>query len=66
MKEMYAVVDRYHEGKNLIIAVCKTYESAEKFIQERAAAEKKAGNNYDFDIVKAKIEIKTKREVHNG
>lgn len=43
MKEMYAVVDRYHEGKNLIIAVCKTYESAENLYKSAQRQRKKPG-----------------------
>lgn len=56
MKKMYAVVDNYNEGKFPIIAVCKTYERAEKFTLERVEEEEKAGNNYNFDIMEMEVE----------
>lgn len=34
-KTIHAVLDNYHEGIFPVIAICKTRESAEKFVDEK-------------------------------
>lgn len=57
-KKRYAVVDNYHEGTFPVIAVCKTYEAAEKYIAEKIKHDRAVCNCYDYDIAEFEIEDK--------
>ncbi len=62
-KKRYAVIDNYHEGAFPVIAVCKTHETAEEYIEEKIKHDRTVGNYYDYDIVEFEIEDK---EAENG
>ena len=55
-KTIHAVLDNYHEGIFPVIAICKTRESAEKFVDEKITADKRKGNNFDYDIIEIEVE----------
>ncbi len=55
-KKRYAVIDNYHEDTFPVIAVCKTYEAAEEYIEEKIKHDRAVGNYYDYDIADFEIE----------
>lgn len=55
-KNVYAVIDNYHEGAFPVIAVCPTYEKAEGYIANRIKQDEQKGNNYDYDIIEQTTE----------
>ncbi len=54
-RNIHAVIDNYHEGAFLVIAIRPTHEAAEEYIADRIKEDKHKGNNYDYDIAEVAI-----------